>query len=201
MDADIYFRVGKEFKLESILLDKLKSNINKIVDCSENINIIDRDPHFWLSTENAKIITQTITDSLSFYYPQHKNYFNNNKSQFFNEIDSAVSIIKNVLEKKQEKTLFVYHPAWRYFVEEFGLIQIAIEREGKHPTAGDLKGFVESAKDKGANCIFFDPHFDTTAVSTVANPLNIKIVSINPLPENYTENLFDIANKLNECQK
>ncbi len=201
LDANIYFRVGEDFKLENILIDKLKSNIEKIVDCSNGIEIINRNPHFWLSPINVKIITKTIADSLSHFYPHHKNYFFNNRTRFIKQIDSADQIMKDILKNKSDKSLFVYHPAWRYFADYYGLEEIAIEKDGKHPKANDLKDFLEIAKSKGANCIFFDPHFDDSSVSTVANSLNLKIDSINPLPENYVQNLIDIGNKLDEHLK
>ena len=201
LDANIYFRVGEDFKLENILIDKLKANIEKIVDSSNGIEIINRNPHYWLSPENVKIITETIVDTLSYLYPVHKNYFVNNRTQYLKQIDSTDQIIKDVLKNKSDKSLFVYHPAWRYFAEYYGLEEIAIEKDGKHPKANDLKDFLEIAKSKGADCIFFDPHFDDSPVLAVATSLKLKIDSINPLPENYVQNLIDIGKKLDEHLK
>ena len=201
LDANIYFRVGEDFKLENILIDKLESSIEKIIDCSSGIIILDRNPHYWLSPDNVKIITKTIGDTLSFLYPQHKNYFSNNRIKYLAKVDSVNQIIINVLKNKTEKSLFVYHPAWRYFGEYYGLEEIAIEQNGKHPKANDLKNFLEITKSKGASCIFFDPHFDDSSVSAVASSLELKIDSINPLPVNYVQNLFDISKKLDEYLK
>jgi len=201
LDANIYFRVGEDFKLENILIDKLKANIEKIVDCSNGIEIINRNPHYWLAPENVNIITKTIVDTLSYLYPVHKNYFSNNRTKYLKQIDYADQIIKDVLKNKSDKSLFVYHPAWRYFADYYGLEEIAIEKDGKHPKANDLKDFLEIAKSKGANCIFFDPHFDDSPVLAVATSLKLKIDSINPLPENYVQNLIDIGKKLDEHLK
>ena len=64
-----------------------------------------------------------------------------------------------------------------------------------------MKNFLEIAKSNGASCIFFDPHFDDSSVSAVASSLELKIDSINPLPVNYVQNLFDISKKLDEYLK
>lgn len=197
LDADIYFRVGSLFKLENILLDKIKENISNIVDCSKGVEFIEKDPHYWLSPVNAKIITQNILETLNETYPQHKNYFTNNRNQFVRKIDSLDAAIKNNLSGKVERILFVYHPAWKYFAKNYGLEEIAIEQDGKHPKAKNLKNFIEIAKAKGVSCIFFDPHFDDSAVTTIASSLGLKIDSLDPLPENYIQNLIDIDNKLN----
>lgn len=201
LDANIYFRVGEALKFENILIQKLENGIVKIIDCSKGLKILNRNPHFWLSPYNVKIITKTIVDSLSLLYPQHENYFLNNRIRYLEKIDSADQIIKDVLKNKKNKSLFVYHPAWVYFANYYGLEEIAIEKDGKHPKANDLKEFLETAKSKGANCIFFDPHFDFSPVLAVANSLGLKIDSINPLPEDYFQNLIDIGKKLDEYLK
>lgn len=201
LDADIYFKVGEDFKLETILITKLESSIENIIDCSAGIKILNQNPHYWLSPDNVKIITKTIADTLSYLYPQHKNYFSNNRLNYLEQIDSADQIIESILKNKTDKSIFVYHPAWGYFAEYYGLEEIAIEQDGKHPKANDLKNFLEIAKSKGASCIFFDPHFDDSSVSAVASSLELKIDSINPLPVNYVQNLFDISKKLDEYLK
>ena len=69
LNSDIYFKVGANFDLESILLPKIKKNISIISDCSDKINMINNNPHYWLSPTNVKIITNNIVDQLSKSYP------------------------------------------------------------------------------------------------------------------------------------
>jgi len=201
LESDIYFRVGKFFNLENILLDKLHASINNISDCSSNIRLINNNPHYWLSPNNVKIITQNILVVLINLYPQHKNYFTNNRNRFIHNVDSVDANISKQLEAKQDRILFVYHPAWTYLAEHYNLEEISIEHDGKSPKAKDLKKFIELAKEKGVSCIFFDPHFDDSSVSTIAGSLNLQIDSLNPLPVNYLHNLSEIGQKLNKYLK
>ena len=200
--SDIYFRVGDIFNFEQVFLKKISSyNINKIVDCSEGIDIIDNDPHLWLSPKNAKIITNTILDVMVINYPQHTNYFRNNSKRFIHELDSLDTAIKNMLNEKQIRILLVYHPAWKYLAEHYNLEEIAIEQEGKSPKAKDLQNFIEGTKEKGAACIFYDPHFDDSAVTAIALSIGLSINSLNPLPSDYLANLKEIGEKLNNHLK
>ena len=198
LEADIYFRVGNIFTLENQLLDNISHEIKKEVDCSRGINLLNNDPHYWLSPNNVKIITQNILDVLIESYPQHKNYFSNNRNKFIQKIDSLDVVISDILEIKKEKTLCVYHPAWTYFANDYNLEQIGIEKDGKSPKAKDLTNIIDHAMAKGIACIFFDPHFDDNSVSTIAKSLGISIESLDPLPSDYISNLSDISKKLDE---
>ena len=43
-----------------------------------------------------------------------------------------------LLPAKPPRRFLVYHPSWGYFAQEYGLVQIAIEAEGKEPSAKRL---------------------------------------------------------------
>ncbi|MCW8849245.1 MAG: zinc ABC transporter substrate-binding protein [Melioribacteraceae bacterium] len=200
--SDIYFRVGEIFNFEQVFLKKITSeNINKIVDCSVGIKIIENDPHIWTAPNNVKIITRNILDVLVSNYPQHANYFKNNSNRFLKSLDSLDTSIKDNLLKKKNRILLVYHPAWKYLAEHYNLEEIAIEQEGKSPKARDLQKFIEETKEKGASCIFYDPHFDDSAVTAIALSLGLSINSLNPLPTHYLNNLKEIGEKLNNNLK
>lgn len=195
--SDIFFSLGKYSNFETQLLKKIgNENINKLIDLSNSVSLIDKDPHYWLSPENAKIIVNIMLDEFIEILPQHKPYFINNCKRFIKKLDSLDKEISEVLHLKRNKILFVYHPAWGYFTDYYGIDQYSIEHEGKSPKAGDLKEILSSAKEKGVQCIFFDPHFDNSSVSAIAEELKISIDSLDPLPIDYLSNLADIANKL-----
>ena len=188
LESNIYFRVGDIFHMEEVIFNK--------IDCSQNINIINNDPHYWTSPDNVKIISKTILTEVINKFPEQENYFRKNRINFINKIDSIDLDISNRLKDKKIRSLLVYHPAWQYLANRYDLKQISIERDGKSPKAKDLQKFIELAKVQNANCVFFDPHFDYSSVSTVAKSIDIKIDALNPLPTNYAENLISIGNKL-----
>ncbi len=203
LNSQIYFRVGKSFNLEETIFNKIEIDTSetKIVDCSSGIEIINNDPHYWLSPELVKKITNTMLNFLIKKYPIHKNYFANNAKRFLQNLDSIDSNIRIKLEDKKERSFLVYHPAWTYLAKHFDLTQFAVEHDGKSPKADELKEFIDLAVEKKAEAIFFDPHFDNSSVKTIANSLNIKIESLDPLPENYLSNLIDIGNKFETSLK
>ncbi|MFZ1290017.1 MAG: zinc ABC transporter substrate-binding protein [Melioribacteraceae bacterium] len=203
LNSDIYFSVGKSFKLEEIIFSKIKidTSITKTIDCSSGIEIINNDPHYWLSPKLVKTITQTILYEMINKYPMHKNYFTNNSKRFLHKLDSIDTKISEMLLNKKERTFLVYHPAWTYFAKDYNLNQFAVEHDGKAPKAEELKEFIDLAVKKNAKTIFFDPHFDNASVKTIANSLNIKIESLDPLPVNFLKNLAEIGKKIDASLK
>ncbi|MBK7104543.1 MAG: zinc ABC transporter substrate-binding protein [Ignavibacteriae bacterium] len=197
LNSNIYFRVGKSFKLEEIIFSKVKidTSITQTIDCSKGIEIINNDPHYWLSPKLVKSITETMLEVLVEKYPHHKNFFTNNTNRFLHKLDSIDANISTMLSNKKERSFLVYHPAWTYLAQHYNLQQFAVEQDGKSPKADELKEFIDLAVEKNANTIFFDPHFDNASVTTIANSLNIKIESLDPLPVNYLENLSQIGKK------
>ncbi len=198
LNSNIFFRVGNIFNLEKSVFSKVDfdTSLTKTIDCSSEINLISNDPHYWLSPENAKQITKTIVEQLVVLYPQHKNYFINNRTKFIHQIDSIDTENLKIVQSKTERSIFVYHPAWTYLAHYYQLHQYSVEKDGKSPKANTIKEFLNLVKDKNGKVIFFDPHFDNTSVTTIANSLDISIDSLDPLPTNYLNNLSEIGKKL-----
>ncbi len=201
INAEIYFSIGPISNFEKIVLNKINAEKKLVIDCSKNITIKNNNPHYWLSIKNAKIIATNISEALSLKYPQHKGFFQKNKNQLVAQLDSMDLRIQSIIEQKKNKALFVFHPAWFYFTEDYGLEEISIEQDGKEPKAKELKKIIQIAKNKGVSCIFFDPHFDDSTVETIAKSLGLNIDSLDPLPSNYLQNLKDIEEKISRHLK
>lgn len=201
--ADFYFRVGDAFELENIWTGKI-SDYNKkirIVDCSKDITIREHDPHIWLSPPNVKIITMHIFDALSSAYPEDKKYFETNLNNFISQLDSIDELNRNKLAELKSNKFMVYHSAWSYFAEHYGLEEIAIEREGKSPNVRDLAGIVKRAKEAGIKVILTEVQFDPSPAKTIAGEIGAATDSINSLPEDFLKNLSDTVNKIVKYSK
>ena len=201
-NSDIFIRVGKELQFEEILLNKIdRTDIGNILDMSKFVNIEDNDPHIWLSPQHVRKMMDVMLGEFSKALPQHKLFFANNKRRYIHILDSLDFELKKIIDKKSERYLFVYHPAWRYFADYYSLRQISIEKMGKSPKAGDLKSAIKDAVESRISCIFFDPHFNEGPAISIARELNLNTVSLNPLPAHYLSNLKDIVQKLDKHLK
>ncbi|MDP2268794.1 MAG: zinc ABC transporter substrate-binding protein, partial [Deltaproteobacteria bacterium] len=94
---------------------------------------------------------------------------------------------------KEGGTFLVFHPAWGHFAAEFGLKQIAIEKDGKPASALHLRRIVEEAKAKRIDVIFVQRGFDSKGARSVAQEIRGRIIEADPLEKDWLINLQNFA--------
>lgn len=225
--ADIYFKIG-HIPFEKSHMDKLieLNSDMRVVDTSANVNLRNFgegeehtheedemhadehdhehegvDPHVWLSPIEVKSQVDIIAKTLAEEDPENAEIYLNNSQAFKAELDDLhLEIESKFLELNTDK-LMVFHPAWGYFADEYGLEQVAIEESGKEPTAKDLQHMIEEAKEENIKVIFVQSQFNEEIARSVADEIGAVVVSIDPLSEDYINNLRivaeTIANSLN----
>lgn len=148
-----------------------------------------RDPHIWLGREAAKIQAGYVRDVLSAVDPSGAPMYARNHDALVREIDSLFDSLAKSLDSLKGKPVFVYHPAFGYFLDEFGIEQVAVEVGGKEPTQQILVELIAEAREHGAKVIFVQPQFSKTAAKTVADAIGGSVVEINALDADWLENL------------
>lgn len=201
--AKMYVKMGSGIEFEIAWMDKIKS-INEnmlIVDCSKGIELLKEegkaDPHIWLSPKNAKIIVENICEGLVQIDPANSTYYEQNKEAYLRELDALDKEISQILSKTSAHKFIVYHPAWSYFARDYGLKQISVEEGGKEPTPERIASIIEEAKRNNITKIFASPQFKDKA-EVIAKEIGGEVVEINPLAENYIENMRKFAEELAE---
>ena len=208
-NADLYVRIGVPF--ENVWMGKI-SNANekmKIIKSYESIKRITRnkqsftqlkdnekyvDPHIWLSPKLVKIQVENIYNAIVEIDSKNKKFYTKNNEQFLTEINALDKNIRDVLKNVKKRKFIVFHPSWSYFADDYGLEQIPIEIEGKEPSAIEMKKLIELAKKENIKVIFVQPQFNKKSAETIAKQIDGKVVEIDPLAENWIENLLKVAN-------
>jgi zinc transport system substrate-binding protein len=213
--SQIYFRVGTPF--ENTLIPKI-SNIFKdlvIVDTRKGINLRyfseaemdfeehedhishasqkSPDPHTWLDPKLVKIQADTICLALSQISPLHKSDFERNCATFKNDLDKLDTEITIALTPLKGQTLYVFHPAFGYFCDSYGLKQVAVEIEGKEPSAHQITTLINNAKKDKARVIFVQKQFPKKTAETIADAIGGTVVPLDPLSRDYINNLRFMA--------
>ena len=110
------------------------------------------------------------------------------------EIRALDTEIKRIFAGKGEGTVFmVFHPAWGYFAQAYGLEQVAVEMEGKEPGPVDLRELIRHAREEGIKVIFVQPEFSTKSAEAIAKAVEGEVVFANPLALNWADNLRKVA--------
>ena len=159
------------------------------------------DPHVWLSPPLVKIQARNIKSGLQEIDPEHKAEYETNCEEFLRKIDELDARLKRLFEGKGGLQFMVFHPAWGYFARSYGIEQVPVEIEGKDPKPAQLMELVEHAREKGIRVIFVQPQFSTRSADLVAKEIGGQVVFADPLAENWTENLLQVADKFEQALK
>ena len=109
------------------------------------------------------------------------------------ELEALDRDLMNVLEFMKGSTFFVYHPAFGYFADRYGLIQKAIETGGKEPTPKQLESIIQEAKDDNVSFLFVQPEFSEKSARVIADAVGCRVLTISALDKDYMVNLRNIA--------
>jgi zinc transport system substrate-binding protein len=208
-DARLVFTTGL-IDFERVLIEKMAAQTDRerFIELSKGIEIINgghnhdehskphshagSDPHIWNSARNLKRMAATVMGRIALLYPDSVKYHVNYKC-FTQRLDSLDNNIAESLAKCGAKGFFIYHPALTYYARDYGLEQIAIEHEGKEPTADKLQLLVNEAKTNKIKTIFYQRQFSPSTVRAIAEEIGAKAVEIDPLAEDVIENMSVIT--------
>ncbi len=207
-EAKIYFRIGVAF--ENSIIPKISRSGLTVVDTREGIKLRQMegshhhhhgdhshddgtDPHIWLDPGLAAIQARTIADALITADPGNRETYEENLDRFKKELEQLDKELASILEPVKGRTLMVFHPAWGYFTDAYDLKQMAVELEGKEPSARHLSRVIKRAKEEGIKVIFVQPQFSRKSADTIAEAVDGSVIAIDPLAENYMDNLKPAA--------
>lgn len=156
------------------------------------------DPHIWMSPSLAKIVAQNIHDALCRLDPSRRQQYTMNLISFQNDLDRVDDRIARALAPLKGRKMYVFHPAFGYFADAYGLIQVPIEVEGKEPGARQLATLIDRARKDGVRVIFVQPQFSSKSAAVVAESIGGTVIPIDPLSKEYLANLETIASAVEQ---
>ncbi len=207
-EADVLFTVGVPF--EERLLKKISSGLThvRVVDTRQGIQLQPissndkhsshgrMDPHIWLDPKLAAVQAATICKTLTDVAPSYTITFQRGLLKLRQQLDSIDTEIQMLLAPVQGKRIYVFHPSFGYFCRAYGLQQVAIEVNGKEPSARELTRIMESTRNHDVKTLFVQPQFAKKTARAIAENIGAKIEVLDPLSPDYIRNLGDIAKKI-----
>lgn len=200
--AAVYFTIGVPTEKANILP---KAENMEIVDLPEKVTEVypdrefspgKRDPHIWLSPKRAKVMVETIAETMSNLDAANAQTYQENAEAFLKEIDSADTEIKGIFSEIQNKKFIVFHPAYGYFADEYGLEMFALQQNGKEATPQHLQDMIDLAEAENIKTIFTQAEFDSEQPDAFAEEIDGKNVALDPLSDDYIANLKSMAKSI-----
>jgi zinc transport system substrate-binding protein len=209
--ADLYVRTGVPFENAWMARIRAANPRMRVLDNREGLILREavehahhpghedhgdgaaQDAHIWTSPLLAKRMAQQIKAVLTELDPSHAAEFAAHYAAFAAELDQLDQDIRQQLAPLKERRFMVFHPAWGYFAEAYGLRQVAIEQQGKEPGAKALATLIEQARTAGIRVIFVQPQFNRKAAQQVAQAIGGRVEALDPLAADYLANMRRVA--------
>ena len=197
----LYLKVGS-IGFEQTWMKKLQDNAPdmKVIDTSVGIKPAKTpggniDPHVWMSCSNARIIASNILKALCQLEPKNKAFFEKNYQSLLSIIDKRDSTIKESFKKDPDlvRKFVIYHPILTYFARDYQLEQLAIEEEGREPSAAQLKSLIERARKEKIKFCLIQAEFANRNTTTFINESHTKPMNINPLQGDWNRAMQEAA--------
>lgn len=157
-----------------------------------------QDPHIWLSPPLVKRMCKRFMDALIELDPTHAADYRSNFSDYARRLDRLDFDIRQMLSGLPSRRFMVFHPAWGYFADAYGLAQIPVEIEGKSPGPRTLAALIDLARRDDIHVIFVQPQFSRANATTVAQAVDGKLLAVDPLAADYFSNLRRVARVFSE---
>lgn len=206
--AKIYFAIGIEF--EDIWVPRFKSSnrdlivvrTDKSVDKLPSIrhdhdhHHAHIDTHIWLSVKNMVIIARAIAKELAQIDSKNSQFYMQNLNNLESDLMSLDRSVAQKLQRYKDRSFLVFHPAWQYFANDYGLKQVAIEVAGKEPKPKELQSTIVFAKESNIKAIFAHSNQSSKSANAIAKEIGAKVIAIDPLEYNYIEMIKTLADEL-----
>ena len=210
--AQLYFRMAVPF--ENVWINRIR-DLNpdiRIIECCGEIEITDPvhhdqdtynarytiDAHVWTSPVNATVLAGIIKNALSEFDPESARYYAENYEKLVNDLVALDTEIRQLLSDIKIPYFIVSHPSWGHYAEAYGLKQISIEQHGTEVRAKELSRLVEFARQWNIDTVYVQKQFNTASARTLAREINGRTVELDPLAEDYINNLRKVTQMIVE---
>lgn len=166
------------------------------------------DAHLWLDPHNAELIAQRISADLSALDPENAAHYAANLQAFSQALQEVDGQLKVELAPLKNQPFFVFHEAFNYFEQAYGLAHtgvFAVSSEVQ-PGAKHVQQMRTRLQQAGAACVFSEPPLQPRLAQTLAAGLPVKLAELDALgvdipvsAQGYTQLLRNLGTQFSAC--
>ena len=150
------------------------------------------DPHVWTSPRELKTMARNAYEAIMQQYPDSAKY-TTSYNRLVEQLDALDGECQTMCENSSTRAFVIYHPALTYFSRAYSIEQIAVEEDGKEPSARHIATLIDAARTKGVTCLLYQSQFPRSVVDVIALDMGVEAVEFDPLAENVVENIATIT--------
>jgi len=155
----------------------------------EDEDLGEADPHLWLDPQRMQTVVERAAEVLEARLPQHAGEIDANEQRLLKTLSELDAQIAQTLAPYKGRNFLIFHPSFGYFADRYSLEQHAIEVSGREPTPREMATLITRAKDENIGTIFVSGQFSQTAAKRIASSLEAEVAVLDPLAEDYLDNL------------
>jgi zinc transport system substrate-binding protein len=141
------------------------------------------DAHLWLLPANAQVIAARMADDLAIADPTNASRYQANLKVFDERMEQLDARLKQRLGPLAGKPYFVFHEAFDYFEEAYGMRHtgvFAVSAEVQ-PGARHVAAMRAQLQKVGAACIFSEPPLRPRLADTLSEGLPVRLAELDDL--------------------
>ena len=168
----------------------------------------DVDPHVWLDPLNAIVLVGEIKNALISADPKNGSAYEENAKVTIEKLNQLIAEINTELEPVKGRGYIVFHDAYQYFENRFGVNAVGSITVSPEilPGAERIREMQNKVRALDASCVFSEPQFEPKLVATVTENTNAGTGVLDPLgasisdgPQLYFTLIKNMANSLKKC--
>ncbi len=168
----------------------------------------DVDPHIWLDTNNARVIARELAARLADIDASNAEVFQQNLAQFLDALDRFDEQNRAVLASLADRPYAVYHNAFQYFEQQFGLQhELVIVADGEmQPGMRHMLGVRNALQAMDLACLMEDVTANPATINAVLGRLPLRRVSADTLghglpegPDGYLQLMSGLSEAFQRC--
>ncbi|MRU15970.1 zinc transporter [Roseovarius sp. A21] len=165
------------------------------------------DPHAWLDPVNATAWLGVIAEELAALDPANAATYRDNAKAGQEEIEALQAAIEAQLDSLRAKEFLVFHDAYQYFEQRFGLTSAGALSlsDASDPGPKRLAALRDLVAEHDIQCVFAEPQFNTDVIGSVFGD-DIRLGTLDPLgmaqtegPGQYIATLKAIGDEVAQC--
>lgn len=211
-ESQFVFRMGS-LGFEQTQLPRMMNSLPNVslVDAAQGIPLIESshhhegesesgDPHVWLSPQNLIVMANNVANTLSQYDKSNAAYYRRRTQRFEQQMKALDQELSQSLQGLKCRTFLIYHPALGYLAHQYGLQQLAVEHDGKEPSAAYMQQLISQCKKESVRVVFISKEHNGRSAERIAHELGAHVVTINPLDYDVPRQLKKIVDELTSKQ-
>ena len=186
-DSDVFIFTGKNLEH---WVEKISGTLTKtkIIDASNNIEIINNDPHVWLDLNKAQLMVKNILEGICEADSIHSEIYRQNAEIYISKLSELDS--KFMSMNKNKILVFAGEFSYNYFVKRYGFEYVSAYEGENEPSLRSMAEIIKFINENGTKYIFSDGFGISRITQSISDQTNTKILIFNSVHNAVNDKTF-----------